>query len=156
MRITILQGAFLPVPPLRGGAIEKAWNALGQSFAELGHEVTHISRKCDGLPSDEKIGKVHHLRVGGFESTNQSVVLKIKELFYVLRVKKVLPPADILVTHAFWAPLLINKSKYGKIYVHVGRYPKGQMKLYTNASRLQVPTRAIAEAVKKEIPHKKK
>ena len=46
MKITILQGAFLPVPPLRG-AIEKAWQALGEAFVRAGHEVTHISRLCD-------------------------------------------------------------------------------------------------------------
>ena len=63
MKITILQGAFLPVPGKRGGAIEKAWEALGQSFANDGHEVTHISRKCDGLPEDQWIGQVRHLRV---------------------------------------------------------------------------------------------
>ena len=57
MKITILQGAFLPVPALRGGAIEKAWEALGQAFAEKGHVVTHVSRLCDGLPSREKIGE---------------------------------------------------------------------------------------------------
>ena len=38
-----------------------------------------------------------------------------------------LPPADILVTHAFWAPLLLPKREVWGSYVHVGRYPKGQM-----------------------------
>ena len=55
MKITILQGAFLPVPPLRGGAIEKAWQGLGEAFVETGHEVTHISRLWGDLPAREKI-----------------------------------------------------------------------------------------------------
>ena len=55
MKITILQGAFLPVPAIRGGAIEKAWQVLGEAFAKAGHEVTHISRLCDGLPEQESI-----------------------------------------------------------------------------------------------------
>ena len=59
MRITILQGAFLPVPALRGGAIEKAWESLGQEFSRNGHEVTHVSRLCDGLPESEKNRKSH-------------------------------------------------------------------------------------------------
>ena len=33
MKITIVQGAFLPVPPLMGGAVENIWFALGQDFA---------------------------------------------------------------------------------------------------------------------------
>ena len=45
MKITILQGAFLPVPAIQGGAIEKAWEALGQAFAVAGHNVTHISKR---------------------------------------------------------------------------------------------------------------
>lgn len=156
MRITILQGAFLPVPALRGGAIEKAWEALGQCFGDAGHSVTHISRLCDGLLENEKIGTVQHVRVKGFDSVKNSLFLKFLEIFYVLRVKKVLPQADILVTHAFWAPLLLNKEKFGKIYVHVGRYPKGQLKFYKKASRFQVPTKAILGAVQKEIPDRAK
>ena len=154
MKITILQGAFLPVPALRGGAIEKAWEALGQSFADAGHMVTHISRMCDGLPENEKMGRVQHLRVKGFNGVKNPFFLKILEMFYVLRVKKVLPVADILVTHAFWAPILLENKKFGKIYVHVGRYPKGQLKFYKRASRFQVPTKVISEAVKKEIPER--
>lgn len=156
MKITILQGAFLPVPAIQGGAIEKAWNSLGQAFSKQGHEVTHVSRRCDGLEEDEWIGKVHHLRVKGFNTVQNKWLLKLKEWFYVYRARKVLPPSDILVTHTFWAPLMLDPQQYGKIYVHVGRYPKGQFKFYSKASRFQVPTIAIKGAVKKEIPYRDK
>ena len=59
MKITILHGAFLPVPAIRGGAIGKAWGALGQAFANDGHHVTHISRRHDELEDEERIGNVH-------------------------------------------------------------------------------------------------
>ena len=156
MKITILQGAFLPVPAIRGGAIEKAWNSLGQIFSKEGHEVTHVSRRCDGLKEEEWIGGVHHLRVSGFDSVQNKWLLKLKEWFYVYRARKVLPASDILVTHTFWAPLMLDPQQYGKIYVHVGRYPKGQFKFYSKASRFQVPTIAIKGAVKKEIPYRDK
>jgi glycosyltransferase involved in cell wall biosynthesis len=151
LKITLLQGAFLPVPPLRGGAIEKAWQALGEAFVRAGHEVTHISRLCDGLPQDEKIAGVKHRRIAGAEACANSIRLKIREFFYVWRARQSLPPADILVTHAFWAPLLFPQEKYGKIYVHVGRHPKGQMKLYRKAARLQAPSQAVARAVSTEL-----
>ncbi|MEK9772794.1 MAG: glycosyltransferase family 4 protein [Opitutae bacterium] len=151
MRITILQGAFLPVPPLRGGAIEKAWQALGEAFVRAGHQVTHISRRCDGLPKEEKINGVHHLRIKGGDACSNPLLLKSREIFYVWQARKILPPADILVTHAFWAPILFPQEKFGKIYVHVGRYPKGQMGLYKKATRLQVPSRAVEKAVSKEL-----
>ena len=147
MKITLLQGAFLPVPPLRGGAIEKAWQALGEAFVRAGHEVTHISRLCDGLPQGEKIAGVEHRRIAGAEACPGSIRLKLREFFYVWRALQSLPPADILVTHAFWAPLLFPIEKYGKIYVHVGRQPKGQMKLYRKAARLQAPSQAVARAI---------
>lgn len=35
--------------------------------------------------------------------------------------------------------------------MHVGRYPKGQLKLYNKAKRFQVPSLAVAEAAKREI-----
>ncbi len=152
MKITILQGAFFPVPAIQGGAIEKAWEVLGQAFAAVGHTVTHISKRHPELPDNEYIGAVHHLRVRGFKSVQNPYLLKLKELLYVLKVRSVLPPADILVTHTFWAPLLLPQKKYGKIFVHVGRYPKGQLKFYTKASRFQVPTSAIARAVENEVP----
>ena len=151
MKITILQGAFLPVPPLRGGAIEKAWQGLGEAFVQAGHEVTHISRLWGDLPARETIRGVQHIRVRGAHSTPNSILLKLREVFYVLRARKILPEADILVTHAFWAPLLLPKDKFGKIYVHVGRYPKGQMCMYKKADRLQVPTQAVARAVAAEL-----
>ena len=154
MKITILQGAFLPVPALRGGAIEKAWEALGQAFAEKGHVVTHVSRLCDGLPSREKIGDVRHIRVRGTNAVSGSWLLKLLEIPYVFRAKRVLPEADILVTHAFWAPLFLPRDSFGKLYLHVGRFPKGQMKLYKKASRFQVPTNAVARAVIREIPNR--
>jgi len=156
MKINILQGAFFPVPALRGSAIEKAWDALGQSFANQGHHVTHISRQCDGLPSNEHIGNVQHIRVRGYDAVSNILFLKLKEFFYVLRAKKVLLEADILITHAFWAPVLLPKEKFGRIYVHVGRYPKGQLRFYKKAGCFQVPTHAIARAVQNEIQDSKK
>lgn len=155
MRISILQGAFLPVPPLRGGAIEKAWEALGQEFSRMGHKVTHFSRWCDGLPQKEMIGKVAHHRLKGADTVTSPWLQKILEIPYVLRARRVLPEADVLVTHAFWAPLLFPKQSRGKLYLHVGRFPKGQMRFYSKASRFQVPSGAIAEAVRREIPSRK-
>ena len=150
MKITILQGAFFPVPPLLGGAIEKAWEALGKEFAKLGHEVTHISRKFKNLPERSKEGKVEHIRLRGANACANPFLLKFRELPYVLRARKHLPKADVLVTHTFWAPLLYPKEKYGKLYVHVGRYPKGQMGLYKKATVLQAPTQAIAQSIRNQ------
>ena len=67
----------------------------------------------------------------------------VPELPYVLRAKKVMQKR-YLGDPCFWAPILFHPYKYGKLYVHVGRYPKGQL-IYTKANRLQTPSQVIAE-----------
>tara|TARA_E500000178_G_scaffold221968_1_gene218960 strand:- start:2533 stop:3660 length:1128 start_codon:yes stop_codon:yes gene_type:complete len=152
MKINILQGAFLPVPPSKGGAIEAAWYSLGRKFASKGHEVTHYSCMDKGLPETETDGGVKYIRIQGATSVSNPYLLKLLELPYVLRARKVMTGADILVTHAFWAPILFPKSNYGKLYVHVGRYPKGQLGLYKKAGRFQVPSKSIENVSKEQVP----
>ena len=120
MKINILQGAFLPVPPIKGGAIEAAWFLLGQEFAKQGHKVTHISTTDPDLRITETLNEVEYKRVRGANAVKNPYLLKVLELPYVLRARKLMDEADILVTHAFWAPLLFPKYKFGKQYVHVG------------------------------------
>ena len=152
MRITIVQGAFLPVPPLMGGAVEKIWFALGKEFARRGHEVVHISRLCEGLPREEVIEGVRHLRVRGYDAPGSLALLKGFDLLYSLRALRVLPEADILVTNTFWLPVLVRSKRHGKLYVHAARYPKGQMRFYAHADRLQTVSHPIQEAIEREVP----
>ena len=152
MKITIVQGAFLPVPPLRGGAIEKIWFALGQEFVRRGHAVTHLSRSFSGLPDEDTIGGVRHLRVTGHEAPRSLLALKIYDLLYSLRIVRKLPSADVLVTNTFWLPMLIRSARFGRLYVHVARYPRGQLRFYGHAARLQTVSRVILEAMVAEAP----
>jgi len=147
LKITIAQGAFLPVPPLRGGAVEKVWFALGQQFAKRGHQVTHLSRRYRDLPDEEVIGGVRHLRVPGFDTPRSLFVLKALDLLYSLRVARRLPPADILVTNTFWLPILLRSTSKGRLFVHVARFPRGQMRFYRHAARLQTVSHSVMEAI---------
>jgi glycosyltransferase involved in cell wall biosynthesis len=152
MKITVVQGAFLPVPPLLGGAIEKWWFYLCKEFARRGHSVTHVSRTFPGLPERETVHGVNHIRVGGFKSPKSLVWLKTLDLFYSLRTIRVLPRADILVTNTFWLPILCQRRDAGLIYVHVARFPKGQMRLYYRAARLQAVSCAVRDAILEQAP----
>ena len=152
MKITIVQGGTLPIPPIRGGAIEKVWFSLGREFAKRGHEVTHVSRTFSQLPDEQWLDGVHHVRVRGFEFSSKRRVVVWRDLWYALRVLRVLPKADILVTNNPVLPLLIRTRRFGALYVHVARYPKGQMRFYRHASRIQTISRAVADAIRKEIP----
>jgi glycosyltransferase involved in cell wall biosynthesis len=152
MKITIVLGAFFPVPPIMGGGVEKVWFTLAPEFVKRGHEVVMVSRKMPQLPREETINGVKHLRVDGFDAPGSLVWLKFLDLIYSTRVMSILPAADIIVTNTFWLPILLRNPKHGKIYVHVGRYPKGQMRFYRRAARLQAPSHAIAEQIATEAP----
>jgi len=152
MRITIVLGAFFPIPPTMGGGVEKVWFTLAPEFAKRGHEVVMVSRKMPDLPREEIIDGVKHLRLDGFDTPRSLVWLKFLDLIYSFRARSILPAADVLVTNTFWLPLLVRDPTLGKVYVHVGRYPKGQMRFYHRAARLQAPSSAIAERVKSEAP----
>ena len=152
MRITIVQGAFLPVPPVSGGAVEKIWFALSKEFARRGHQVTHVSRRHGALAFEEVADGIHHIRIPGFDTPTSLVKLKWHDLVYTRRVLKALPEAEVLVTNTFWLPLLSRDPKRGRICVHVARYPKGQLKLYRTAARLHTVSQAISDAIGREAP----
>ena len=152
MKITIVTGAFFPVPPIMGGAVEKVWFALGQELARRGHEVVQVSRARPGLPARESIAGVTHVRVAGFDQPRSLVWLKLLDLIYSSRVRRVLPEADILVTNTFWLPILERRPDRGLIYVHVQRPAKGQMRWYRRAARLLAVSRAIADGIVAQAP----
>lgn len=152
MKITIVLGAFFPVPPIKGGAVERTWFALGQEFARRGHGVVQISRAAAEFRRQEILSDVKHIRVRGFEAPRSLFWLKILDLIYSLRAMSILPEADIVVTNTFWLPILLRNSKRGKVYVHVARYPKGQMRFYARAARLQAPSHAVARAISEKAP----
>jgi glycosyltransferase involved in cell wall biosynthesis len=152
MKITIVMGAFLPVPPLMGGAVEKVWFALAQEFVRAGHEVVQISRAIPQLAASETIEGVKHIRVRGFDAPASGVWLKVLDLIYSLRAKRVIPTSEVILTNTFWLPILLRNPARGSLYVHVARFPKGQMRFYKHAARLQTPSHPVAEAVIAEIP----
>lgn len=150
MRITIIQGAFFPVPPIRGGAVEKLWHRLALEFAAMGHEVVHISRRYAGLPDENQENGVHYVRVRGHDQPANGLRLKLLDLLYSLRAARRVPVSDIIVTNTFWTPLLLRSRK--GVYVSVERMPKGQMKLYRRAVRLRACSSAVRKAILGEDP----
>jgi glycosyltransferase involved in cell wall biosynthesis len=152
MKITIVLGAFFPVPPVMGGAVEKVWFALGQEFVRHGHNVVQISRAHPELAASEMIAGVLHLRIRGYAQPRSILRLKWLDLLYSLQVRRILPAADILVTNTFWLPILVRGNDRGRIYVHVQRGPKGQMRLYAHVARLCAVSHAIADEIAAQAP----
>lgn len=152
MKITIVLGAFLPVPPIMGGGVEKVWFALGQEFARRGHAVTQISRRHPSLANEEILHGVLHVRLPGFDSPRSMLRRQCEDFAYSARVARTLPAADILVTNTFWLPVLVRRACHGKLYVHIARFPKKQMRLYRHAARLQAVSQPVADAVCEQTP----
>lgn len=154
MKITVATGPWLPVPALQGGAIPRLWQGLAEEFAKRGHDVCIFARTFPGQPDQEMINSVRFLRFGGYQ---QSLSIKkdlAKDFIYGLRVVGKLPKADILVTNAFWLPVLagVLRRDAGKIVVNANRFPKGQFRLYSGAARIAAASTAISNAIAEQTP----
>jgi glycosyltransferase involved in cell wall biosynthesis len=152
MKITIVQGAFFPVPPLLGGAVEKMWYGLAKEFVNRGHQVNYISKSYKGFLNSESESGINHLRVKGYKVPSSGIVLKVLDLFYTLKaVRKIENNTDIIISNTFWLPILLSSNQKRKCLIDVARMPKGQMKFYTKNGRLRANSTPVAKAIKEEI-----
>ena len=158
LRLTLAQGAFFPVPAVLGGAVEKMWYAYSRELAARGHTVTHVSRAYGEQPLEERVDGVHRRRLPGADACLNPVRYKWRDLRYSLRVRRWLntqPRADLVITHTFWLPMLLNPRRHGAIYVHAARFPKGQYRWYGQAARVQAVSQVVADAIAAERPELK-
>ncbi len=137
MRITIVQGPYLPVPPLLGGAVERSMDSLGRHWAAAGCQVTHLSRRFPGLADEEQIQGVLHRRIASRDAPAGRLAFRWHEWRYCRRVKAALPPADIVVTNSLIMPLLLREPRFGHLVVRMERPPKGQLRFYRHAALIQ-------------------
>ncbi len=150
MRITVVTGFFLPVPPLKGGATERSWYGLARAFAAAGHQVTFISRRWPTLPVQETAEGIHHVRVAGFAHRRRLAINLLLDFLWGFRVARVLPAADVVVCNAVtlpaWLPFV--RKPIGKVAVMVGRTPKGQIPLYWKVARIYAPSTYVMDLIK--------
>jgi glycosyltransferase involved in cell wall biosynthesis len=152
VRITIVIGPFYPIPPVLGGAVEKVHLLLAGAYRAAGHEVTIISRRYKDFAEEDIVDGIRHIRVRSTDRSSRLAVNLVLDLIYAVRVAYALPPADVTITNAVFLPLVLPHRRAGKIYVQVGRYPKGQMSLYFRADRLQAVSRAVGQAIARQAP----
>jgi glycosyltransferase involved in cell wall biosynthesis len=152
MRISIVAGFFLPVPPLKGGATEKIWYGLARIFASAGHSVTLVSRRWPGLPNDETAEGVRHLRLPGFDHTRRLPLNLLLDLAWGLRVGRALPPGDVVVCNTITLPVWLHRFRpdAGRVTVMIGRTPKGQVRFYGGVARIYAPSSFVAEQIAAE------
>jgi glycosyltransferase involved in cell wall biosynthesis len=111
-----------------------------------------ISRTFEGLPREEIRNSVEHLRVPSYNAPANRFLYRVFDLLYAIRVSIMLPASDVTVTNSVALPLILPRSRAGKIYVSVARFPKGQMGWYSRANRLQAVSSHIEAAIWKQSP----
>jgi glycosyltransferase involved in cell wall biosynthesis len=154
MTITIVCGFLLPVPPVAGGAVEKMWWRLARHYVRRGHRVTLISRRWPGWADDETVDGVRLLRVPGFDHRKHLWQNLLLDAIWGFRVLRVLPAADILITNTVALPVFVRqwRSHAGLLVVNLNRYPKGQVRWYGGAARIQAASGIIASAAAAQAP----
>lgn len=154
MRITIVGGFFLPVPPVSGGSTEKSWYRLARLFAAQGHEVTMISRRWKGWPNEETSEGLRHLRLPGFDHRRKLSQNLLLDFLWSWRVFFALPAADIVVVNAVALPawLGVLRPSAGRIVLMTGRMPKGQYRRYRRIALVLAASSYVRERVLAENP----
>jgi len=156
MKITVVSGPFLPMPPAPCGAVERIWSGLAEVFARRGHTVTVLCRHHPDQKKDEVVNGVHYLRKTQFVQQRRLSVNLMKDFLYAVFMARFLPPSDIVVTNTFWLPALLTlwrrTGAAARIAVHVARVPKGQLRLYSRVDRFQAVSQAIRDAIIAERP----
>lgn len=152
MKIVIITGPFVSVPPAPCGAIERAWWGLSRSFAAAGHQVTFYARTPSpdtSVPQGVELRSMPGMARGGKLSVDL-----VKDLGYSFRALRRVQSADIIIPHTFWLPVLMPRIRPGAGHVvsQISRFPKGQIKWYRKCSALVVPSSAIGNAVKEQCP----
>jgi glycosyltransferase involved in cell wall biosynthesis len=154
MKINVAMGFFLPVPPVAGGAMEKAWFRLAQEFAAAGHQVTLLSRRWPGFPARERLDGVDMIRVGGCNHTRRLAFNLLLDGLWGLRLLRHLPAADLTACNNVSLPIHLPwlRPTAGRVVVVLGRMPKGQIRFYRRVARLIATSDAVAARVTHECP----
>lgn len=154
MRITIVNGFFLPVPPISGGSTEKSWYNLAREFTAHGHAVTMISRRWRNFPPHEVESDVTHLRLPGYDHSHRLWRNLLHDFLWSCRVHRALPRADIVVVNAVLLPVWLGRLKpsAGRVVLLTGRIPKGQYRHYRRIARVIAPSSFVRGRIIAENP----
>lgn len=154
MRISIVTGFFLPVPPVLGGATEKIWHRLAVEFRRAGHDVTFVSRAWPDFPAREVADGVAHVRLKGANHTRSLPFNLWHDFWWGVRVARALPEADVVVCNSPTLPAWLGygRPKAGKVVAVVARMPKGQGRFYGNVDLMLALSEAVAIRLRAENP----
>lgn len=154
MKISIVMGFFLPMPPDAGGATEKSWHRLSIELARLGHEVTIYSRRWAGWPDEERLEGVRHIRLKGYHHTRHLWRNLLLDFLWGLRIYRKLARADVTIVNSVLLPVWLGplRRDCGRLVLMPGRTPKGQFRLYRKIDAILAVSTMMKEAILRENP----
>ncbi|MDE3084251.1 MAG: glycosyltransferase family 4 protein [Verrucomicrobiota bacterium] len=154
MKISIVMGFFLPVPPVAGGATEKTWHRLAHEFVARGHEVAIFSRRWPDFANDETVEGIKYVRLRGYAHTPRLWQNLLLDFFWSRRVSRALPTADIVIVNCISLPIWLGarRPEAGRVVVLAGRVPKGQFRFYRHLSRVLAPSTDVQKKIVAENP----
>ena len=101
MRIGLVAGPWIPVPPVTYGGTERVVDTLARGFAEAGHEVLLAAPSDSGCP----VPRVPGMRPADAGGLNFS----LSELSHVARAYAALQDVDIIHDHTLAGPLYLHR-----------------------------------------------
>ncbi|WP_321476849.1 glycosyltransferase family 4 protein [uncultured Paludibaculum sp.] len=150
-RVTIITGAFLPLPPGPGGAVEKMWCRLAEEFACRGWAVKMVSARDVSDPPLPMDNGVKHSTIPRFRRRGMLVNV-VCDLIYSLRAARLAERGEVVITNTLWLPALLAIRGFGReVIVDVQRMPKGQLRVYRRSS-FRANTIAVEKAILNELP----
>lgn len=154
MKVTICTGPNYAVPPIDGGGMSRAWWILAKRFAQMGQQVTIMSRARTGLPSREDIDGCTIIRLAGFDQRPRLVENIFFDFFYAQKIAPRLPEADVTVLNDFWLPIVapVLNKRLGCCLVSVNRLPRSQYRFYDRCGGFVCPSSTVAEKLVQVAP----
>ncbi len=146
LRISIVTGAFFPVPPAVGGAVERLWHGIACELVARGDQVTMIGRAADGLPATSTDRGLHFIRHTAYSQSGRLGRDLAVDLVYAARILTKVPESDFVIANDFWFPVLSSLFRKEKVFINVARVPKGQLRIYRGAAGFIVPSEALRRA----------
>ena len=149
MKISIITGAFMPIPPYSIGAVEKLWYELGKEF-EKNNDVCFISKRC----SVQQKNNNKFIYIKGYNAKKNKIYNLVLDFIYSYRALRYAPQSDIVILNSILSPVLYplfrKKLKYA-IY-NIARIPKKQLFLYRNVDILSCVSSAVYNIAMKQTP----
>lgn len=153
MRITIVLGPFLGLPPASCGAVERVWLELGSEFAARGHDVCIVSKRCEFTHVGKRFGNLELIFLRGYRRRESFWWNAMCDALYSISAARVCRHGDIVVTNSLLLPFaFLLTPGAGKLVVHIARMPKGQLRYYPHNASIHTVSNAVLKAIERECP----